>query len=180
MRGTAMNCCKVSRLLSAYLDSELTGAEMLAIRDHLRTCSTCQVEIQGLKVAKRLSGCEVPQPPVGMESRLIRAVQAAKNNPLASTRPRRFTANLSFAAASMLLVGLAAVFWSAAKEPISVPAQPYSREQGPKPPPTHTELAGAAPESMHNSDQEVQQEREFVDGSNPLSGPASAIAYADR
>lgn len=39
-----MNCRRIQGLLSAYLDSELTGYEMLAIREHLSCCQKCSDE----------------------------------------------------------------------------------------------------------------------------------------
>ena len=39
-----VNCRHVRALLSAYLDSELTGYEMIAIRDHLAACPACSEE----------------------------------------------------------------------------------------------------------------------------------------
>lgn len=49
-----MNCRKVSGLLSAYLDQELTGEEMLAVRAHLGDCPLCRSEHQSLSDTKRL------------------------------------------------------------------------------------------------------------------------------
>ena len=49
-----MNCRRVNSLLSAYLDSELTGAEMLAVREHLRGCISCREEHETLYETKRL------------------------------------------------------------------------------------------------------------------------------
>lgn len=175
-----MNCCKVSRLLSAYIDSELTGAEMLSIRDHMRTCSSCQREYESLKSVKRMCGIEVPDSSPNLEVRLLQAVHNTRSLPVVAKRPRRLAANLSLAMASVLLFGLATVFWTAAREPAAVSPSALSHEQETKAAPLHGGIAETASKNLHNSDQEVQQEREFVDGSNPLSGPASAIAYADR
>lgn len=47
-----MNCRHVVNLMSAYLDSELTGAEMLEIRRHLNECSECREEYESLKMTK--------------------------------------------------------------------------------------------------------------------------------
>ena len=38
-----MNCGRVSNQLSAYIDRELTGAEMLSVRGHLGDCDSCQM-----------------------------------------------------------------------------------------------------------------------------------------
>jgi hypothetical protein len=49
-----LNCRRVNSLLSAYIDSELTGEEMLAIRAHLDICPPCRLEHQTLSETKRL------------------------------------------------------------------------------------------------------------------------------
>ena len=49
-----MNCRRINGLLSAYLDSELTGAEMLEIRAHLDQCGGCLHEYETLRETKRL------------------------------------------------------------------------------------------------------------------------------
>ena len=43
-----MNCGRVSNQLSAYLDRELTGTEMLQIRSHLTECDRCRSEHEAL------------------------------------------------------------------------------------------------------------------------------------
>ncbi|MDR3711055.1 MAG: anti-sigma factor [Capsulimonadaceae bacterium] len=49
-----MNCRHVRALLSAYLDSELTGYEMLAMRDHLANCSGCADERHSLELVRAM------------------------------------------------------------------------------------------------------------------------------
>lgn len=49
-----MNCRRVSSLLSAYLDAELTGAEMLEVRAHLEACRACRAEHESLQQTKHL------------------------------------------------------------------------------------------------------------------------------
>lgn len=51
-----MNCRKVQNLISAYIDSELTGIEMLAIRDHVNHCGSCDQEYKSLLRLKRSFG----------------------------------------------------------------------------------------------------------------------------
>lgn len=48
-----MNCRRVINLMSAYVDGELTGEEMLAIRRHLATCAECAEEHESVLVTKR-------------------------------------------------------------------------------------------------------------------------------
>lgn len=49
-----MNCRRINSLLSAYIDRELTGAEMLEVRQHLRDCPACDLEHETLQDTKRL------------------------------------------------------------------------------------------------------------------------------
>ncbi len=37
-----MNCQKIERLLSAYIDNELSGRDMFKVRAHLSECTHCQ------------------------------------------------------------------------------------------------------------------------------------------
>lgn len=76
-----MNCRAVSRMLSSYLDRELPGEEMLEIREHVRSCTDCQAELEGIRRVKdsmtRLSIFEAPE---GLEARLVAALdQPAKS-----------------------------------------------------------------------------------------------------
>jgi anti-sigma factor RsiW len=47
-----MNCRRVVNLISPYVDGELTGAEMLAIRRHLSDCPECLAECESLRATK--------------------------------------------------------------------------------------------------------------------------------
>ncbi|GEM_PF-2314334 len=49
-----LNCRKVSGLLSAYLDQELTGDETECVSAHLDVCPLCRSEYDSLKETKRL------------------------------------------------------------------------------------------------------------------------------
>ena len=72
-----MNCRRVSNLLSAYLDTELAGTEMLDIRDHLSRCPSCAREHEGLRQTKRLLGAlalRLPETGDGFEARLRQSV----------------------------------------------------------------------------------------------------------
>ena len=59
-----MNCQKAQSLISAYLDGELTGQEMLAIRHHLCGCTECSGEYESLLAIKRTFGKLLPKRPV--------------------------------------------------------------------------------------------------------------------
>ena len=49
-----MNCRRTRSLLSAYIDAELTGFDMLQIRDHISRCSECGAEHESLVSVKRM------------------------------------------------------------------------------------------------------------------------------
>lgn len=47
-----MNCRRVVNLMSAYVDGELTGEEMLAIRRHMSQCEECAEEHESIRMTK--------------------------------------------------------------------------------------------------------------------------------
>ena len=49
-----MLCSRVQNLLSAYCDYQLTGAEMLEIREHLGECHGCAREHASLRQVRQL------------------------------------------------------------------------------------------------------------------------------
>ncbi len=58
-----MNCQKVQSLISAYVDGEIAGHEMLAIRHHLAGCPECAAEHEALLSMKRAFGKLCPPRP---------------------------------------------------------------------------------------------------------------------
>ena len=58
-----MNCGRVSNQLSAYIDRELTGAEILSIRSHLGGCDPCRAEYEALNRMKTMLGRLQPPEP---------------------------------------------------------------------------------------------------------------------
>ncbi len=58
-----MNCRKVQSLISAYVDCELSGMDMLAIRHHLSNCSYCSEEFECTLTIKRAYGSLTPEQP---------------------------------------------------------------------------------------------------------------------
>jgi hypothetical protein len=49
-----VNCRRTRSLLSAYVDAELTGFDMLQIRDHISRCGDCGSEHESLLSVKRI------------------------------------------------------------------------------------------------------------------------------
>jgi len=58
-----MNCRKVQNLMSAYVDCELSGVDMLAVRRHLSECGECSLEFESLLTVKRAFGNLPPKRP---------------------------------------------------------------------------------------------------------------------
>lgn len=80
-----MNCRKVSSLLSAYIDRELTGAEMLEIRAHVEHCPSCSAEQESLLQTKRLlSALAYHTPRAELEQLLVVHAEREVNPPLLS------------------------------------------------------------------------------------------------
>lgn len=74
-----MNCRLVESRIDAYIDGELCGDEMLALRHHITSCSQCTKELDSLKRVKALVGGLPQRPPSpGLEDRLLLAIRAAK------------------------------------------------------------------------------------------------------
>lgn len=66
-----MNCRRVSSLISAYIDGELTGVEMLEIRRHLDYCRSCTLQYESLRLTKQLlSGLAYAEPRAGLAGRI--------------------------------------------------------------------------------------------------------------
>ncbi|MDD3698233.1 anti-sigma factor family protein [Candidatus Sordicultor fermentans] len=49
-----MNCKEAGKMLSAYLDEELTAEKYRSLKRHLMSCSTCQEELEKLRVIRNL------------------------------------------------------------------------------------------------------------------------------
>lgn len=49
-----MNCQQVTKVISAYVDAELTGREMLEVRRHVSQCEECANEMEYMRRAKTL------------------------------------------------------------------------------------------------------------------------------
>ena len=47
-----MNCQIAQNLLSAYLDRELPGDQMIALRSHVERCNECSTELESLRALK--------------------------------------------------------------------------------------------------------------------------------
>lgn len=53
-RVKELRCPKAKRLFSPYLDGAVTGAEMIALQNHLSACPACRAEYQSLRETQQL------------------------------------------------------------------------------------------------------------------------------
>lgn len=66
-----MNCYKTQSLISAYVDGELPGVEMLAIRQHLGDCTNCSMEFESILYVKRsMAALATKNPSADLASRI--------------------------------------------------------------------------------------------------------------
>ncbi|MBI2841846.1 MAG: zf-HC2 domain-containing protein [Armatimonadetes bacterium] len=71
-----MNCRWVSSLISAYMDGELTGLEMIQIRRHVDGCRSCTLQYESLRNVKHiLSNLTYAQPRPGFVDRLVARIE---------------------------------------------------------------------------------------------------------
>jgi anti-sigma factor RsiW len=105
-----LNCTRARKLLSAYLDRELSGSEMLAVRGHVCNCSGCDLELEALRKTRDvLARGQEPSEPPGLEERLLSQV-FREEVPQLMNRPRVLWASgIALAAVAGSLFAVAAV-----------------------------------------------------------------------
>ncbi len=70
-----MECQKAFRLLNAFLEGDLKGAQARRMEKHLASCSACRAELEGLKRSLALlEGLPSLVPPPGLASRVMARV----------------------------------------------------------------------------------------------------------
>jgi hypothetical protein len=78
---TGLQCPEAERLFSPYLDGVLTGAEMIALQDHIFGCRACNGHYESLRRSQRLlTGLGRPKAPadLGLKLRLAISREAAQ------------------------------------------------------------------------------------------------------
>lgn len=85
-----MGCIFSKSTISAYVDGELTGVEMLRVRAHLRECAQCAQAAEEMKSVKQaLISLRTVPPPAGLADRLCEAIADARPlSPVARTFER--------------------------------------------------------------------------------------------
>lgn len=150
-----MNCRCAQNLLSAFIDGELAGVEMIRVRDHLTTCTSCREEVESLRAMKRMLGmAKQIEPPMGFEDRLATMVLVAKDNHRVSTPTWRLALTTSLAAAAVVFVLLQ----------VTRPATPTS----------------ASNPTVSNVAFDVQSDQSYVATSDPFGGQAPVMPVSQK
>jgi predicted anti-sigma-YlaC factor YlaD len=53
-QGSTMQCSKARELFSLYLDGAVTGAQMLALEEHFRSCANCARQYELLRQSQQM------------------------------------------------------------------------------------------------------------------------------
>ncbi len=100
-----MNCRLAKAKISEYLDSELSGHDMMAVRYHLSQCSACEQEFEvASNLKQRIGQLKCAEPAPEFESRLFEAV--LNSVPVPARRPIsiwRYAAVTAMASALVVL-----------------------------------------------------------------------------
>lgn len=95
-----MNCRTSQALLSAYIDRELSGHQMLAMRQHLASCRVCAHEFEMLREVKQFVGTiSVPEPSEQLLGKLQASISSTSRVPESSRLRSRFMLASTIAAA---------------------------------------------------------------------------------
>lgn len=97
-----MNCKQVHTKLDSFVDGELNGDEMLAVRRHMSGCVCCSQEFQALRLLKKeLSMLDKPEVDADFDERVLNFVYSQ-----VAERPREIRRRASLAAC---FVGVSAI-----------------------------------------------------------------------
>lgn len=112
-----MNCRRVVNSISAYVDGELTGAEMLELRRHIGKCPDCMDEYESLRMTKlAVSRLGTVTPREDLAACIIQRLEHVSTPPYqrALTRMFHFAGRkLSPVAAALAVSGVALAFLAA-------------------------------------------------------------------
>lgn len=112
-----MTCEMLQSRLSAYLDGELAGRDMMAIRTHVHQCPECAQILEIERMTKEaLAGIPSVEPPADFEERLIATVMAAPVR-----KSRNLQIGFAFAMTTALTCALTLGYLRASKPEASAP-----------------------------------------------------------
>lgn len=106
-----MNCRFTTSRISSYIDGELSGADMLKIRQHLSACESCSASYESARKIKELVG-KLPEhrPDPAIEEKILSAIAGIRmSEPAAVFWP---SAKLSLAFGAAAVIAFAAIYFS--------------------------------------------------------------------
>lgn len=165
-----MTCSKAQSLMSAYVDGELGGRDMLEMRRHVCSCSACEAEERQVKWVKQVAAMPVPEPPEGFEARLEAVCAEAKRQKAPTSVRWIGVVAAASAMAALLSIVVVHQFGGGIQPPKPYVAAGSGQDTLTTP--------GAQPATASSED--ALRERQYLMNSDPLSGPASTVAYAER
>lgn len=141
-----MNCRRVMNSISAYVDGELTGSEMLEIRRHLSDCRECSEEHDLVRAMKfSVARLRTVAPPDHLAASIVAKLDEVSIPPYQRVTNRlfRFTARkLSPVAAALAVSGAALVILAAGGQDRMIIEKP--------------DIVATAPLSVHIEDASIQ------------------------
>ena len=106
-----MNCRHTINSLSAYVDRELSGDQMIALRSHVERCPECKAEYESLKSLKTaLAALPMHEPPKGLDQQVIRMVRRLEPSRSRTRLSWALLAATSAAAAALAVLTFNAFF----------------------------------------------------------------------
>lgn len=103
-----MRCRKAHKLMSAYLDQELSVREQEAVESHLAHCAPCRGEVQALTETKQLlAQAEHYHAPPALLRRVMTNLEPEATRPLPCFAP--FLVQLGQAALILVIIGVGVV-----------------------------------------------------------------------
>ena len=148
-----MNCRSTETKMSAYIDQELGGNDMLIVREHLTRCSKCQREFSNIKSIKAgLRNMKSQAPSEDFEKRLKNAIaqESRKTSVIWFRKPSLFRSMIAtiVVTASVVIIG--------------------------------TRMAPKLDTSVNSSSEtNVFADQASVAGNNPLGNPNSALLISN-
>ncbi|MHB0912157.1 MAG: anti-sigma factor family protein [Armatimonadota bacterium] len=104
-----MNCHKIKSLMSAYVDSELPGVEMLSFRRHISECPACREEYESILQVKRTVAAFAPAYPSAYLAERIcaRLDRTPEQRPILERifGPTQYKLKIATAGAALLALG---------------------------------------------------------------------------
>lgn len=106
-----MNCRHTLNCLSAYVDRELTGEQMIALRSHVERCAECKAEYESLTSLKTaLAALPMHEAPEGLEQDVIRMLRRLEPATARTRLSWTLLAATSVAAAALAVLTFNAFF----------------------------------------------------------------------